>query len=67
MAEDHQTKNALALVDKDAAIYVKDGSEREAAAGGVGDNRQPREAVRLEQEYRLLALPDSATLLRRRY
>ena len=24
VAEDHQTKNALALVDKDAALYVKD-------------------------------------------
>ena len=24
VAEDHQTKNAMALVDKDAAIYVKD-------------------------------------------
>ena len=24
VAEDHQTKNAMALVNKDAAIYVKD-------------------------------------------
>ena len=24
VAEDHQTKNALALVDKQAALYVKD-------------------------------------------
>ena len=24
VAEDHQTKNAMALVDKDAALYVKD-------------------------------------------
>ena len=24
MAEDHQTKNALALVNKNAALYVKD-------------------------------------------
>ena len=29
VAEDHQTKNALALVDKDAAIYVKDAEAKE--------------------------------------
>ena len=29
VAEDHQTKNALALVDKDAAIYVKDVEAKE--------------------------------------
>ena len=29
MAEDHQTKNALALVDKDAAVYVKDVEAKE--------------------------------------
>lgn len=28
VAEDHQTKNAMALVDKDAAIYVSDASAR---------------------------------------
>ena len=29
VAEDHQTKNALALVDKNAAIYVKDADAKE--------------------------------------
>lgn len=29
VAEDHQTKNALALVQKDAALYVRDGEARE--------------------------------------
>lgn len=29
VAEDHQTKNALALVNKDAAIYVKDSEAKE--------------------------------------
>lgn len=29
VAEDHQTKNALALVNKDAALYVKDAEARE--------------------------------------
>ena len=37
MAEDHQTKNALALVDKQAAIYVKD-SEAEAKLMDVALN-----------------------------
>ena len=29
VAEDHQTKNALALVDKGAALYVKDSEAQE--------------------------------------
>ena len=29
VAEDHQTKNAMALVDKDAAIYIKDSEAEE--------------------------------------
>ena len=29
VAEDHQTKNALALVNKEAAIYVKDSEAKE--------------------------------------
>ena len=29
VAEDHQTKNAMALVDKDAAIYIKDSKAEE--------------------------------------
>jgi len=47
VAEDHQTKNALALVDKQAAIYVKD-SEAEAklmdvALNTVADDRKLKE------------------------
>ena len=42
VAEDHQTKNALALVNKDAALYVKDGEAQEkllrTAVEAVGDN-----------------------------
>lgn len=49
VAEDHQTKNAMALVDKDAALLVKDVEAREKLIG---------EALRLlnnEQECRELA------------
>ena len=64
VAEDHQTKNALALVDKQAAIYVKD-SEAEAklmdvALKTVADNRKLKE---LSDNIAKLALPDSARII----
>ena len=51
VAEDHQTKNALALVDKQAAIYVKD-SEAEAklmdvALKTVADDQELKEQARI--------------------
>ena len=64
VAEDHQTKNAMALVNKDAAIYVKDAEAPatllEKAIATVGD------ATRLEtlrQNILKLALPDSAHII----
>ena len=62
--EDHQTKNALALVDKQAAIYVKD-SEAEAklmdvALSTVADDRKLKE---LSENIAKLALPDSARII----
>lgn len=53
VAEDHQTKNALALVDKQAAIYVKD-SEAEAklmdvALNTVADDRKLKELSEYSQ------------------
>ena len=64
VAEDHQTKNALALVDKQAAIYVKD-SEAEAklmdvALNTVADDRKLKE---LSENIAKLALPDSARII----
>ena len=64
VAEDHQTKNALALVDKQAAIYVKD-SEAEAklmdvALSTVVDDRKLKE---LSENIAKLALPDSARII----
>lgn len=58
VAEDHQTKNALALVDKQAAIYVKD-SEAEktlvdVALTTVNDERRLKE---LSENIAKLAYP----------
>lgn len=64
VAEDHQTKNALALVNKQAAIYVKD-SEAEAtlmdvALATVNNDQQLKE---LSENITQLALPDSARII----
>ena len=64
VAEDHQTKNALALVDKDAAIYVKDAEAKEkllsVALETVKDNEKQKA---LSNNIAKLALPDSATVI----
>ena len=66
VAEDHQTKNALALVNKDAAIYVKDAEAREKllpiALSTVADSDKLHN---LSENIAKLALPDSATLIAR--
>ncbi|WP_294617738.1 undecaprenyldiphospho-muramoylpentapeptide beta-N-acetylglucosaminyltransferase [uncultured Bacteroides sp.] len=64
VAEDHQTKNTLALVDKDAAIYVKDAEAEErlldVALKTVKESGKLRE---LSNNIARLALPDSATVI----
>lgn len=61
VAEDHQTKNAMALVDKDAALYVKDADAPaqvvELAVETVKDNER---LAALSGNIKKLALPDSA-------
>jgi UDP-N-acetylglucosamine--N-acetylmuramyl-(pentapeptide) pyrophosphoryl-undecaprenol N-acetylglucosamine transferase len=64
VAEDHQTKNALALSTKDAAIYVKD-SEAPAtlldlAVRTVNDDAKLKS---LSENVLKLALPDSANII----
>ena len=64
VAEDHQTKNALALVNKQAAIYVKD-SEAETtlmdvALSTVNDEQKLKG---LTENIAKLALPDSARII----
>lgn len=64
VAEDHQTKNALALVDKGAALYVKDAEAGEkllpVALETVADSGK---LEALSAHIASLALPDSATTI----
>ncbi len=64
VAEDHQTKNALALVNKDAAIYVKDIEAQKKllpiALETVADDNKLK---KLSDNIAKLALPDSATII----
>lgn len=64
VAEDHQTKNALALVNKEAAIYIKDSEAEEklitTALTQVLDQEKLHE---LSKNITKLALPDSATVI----
>lgn len=61
VAEDHQTKNVLALVNKDAALYVKDAEAMEklipTALETVADDNRLQA---LSSNIARLALPDSA-------
>lgn len=64
VAEDHQTKNALALVDKQAAICVKDSEAESAlmdiALSTINDGQKLEE---LSKNIAKLALPDSAKII----
>ena len=66
VAEDHQTKNALALVNKDAALYVKDSEAKEKliplAMDTVGDEARLKS---LSVNVLKLGLPDSAMVIAR--
>ncbi len=64
VAEDHQTKNALALANRDAAIYVKDSEAPatllELAVKTVTDEQKLQS---LSENVLKLALPDSADII----
>ncbi len=64
VAEDHQTKNAMALVEKGAALMVKDAEAREKvvelALETVADNKMLES---LAKNVLTLALPDSADII----
>ena len=66
VAEDHQTKNAMALVQKDAALYVKDADAPETllelAIQTVNDTARLKS---LSENVKKLALPDSADIIAR--
>lgn len=64
VAEDHQTKNAMALVNKNAAILVKDNMAKEilvdAAMNLLGDESKKQE---LSTNIKKLAKPDAAKII----
>ena len=61
VAEDHQTKNAMALVDKDAALYVKDADAPAEAIGlAITTVKDDARLAALAANIKKLALPDSA-------
>jgi UDP-N-acetylglucosamine--N-acetylmuramyl-(pentapeptide) pyrophosphoryl-undecaprenol N-acetylglucosamine transferase len=64
VAEDHQTKNALALANRDAALYVKD-SEAPATLLQLALDTVADEARlhALSENVLKLALPDSADII----
>lgn len=66
VAEDHQTKNAMALVDKQAALYIKDSEAPDKllklALATVNDEAKLKA---LSENILKLALPDSADIIAR--
>ena len=61
VAEDHQTKNALALVQKDAALYVKDAdAPAQLVALALKTVADDQKLHSLSEHITRLALPDSA-------
>ena len=64
VAEDHQTKNAMALVNKNAALYVKDSEAADVllrtAIQAVGDEAKLKA---LEENILKLGLKDSADII----
>ena len=66
VAEDHQTKNALALVNKNAALYIKDTAAKEALLDkAVETVKQPETLKSLSTNIAKLAFTDSANVIAR--
>ena len=64
VAEDHQTKNALALVDKNAAIYVKDMDAKDKLLDkAIESVKQPQLLNNLSKNIAELAFKDSANII----
>lgn len=64
VAEDHQTKNALALSTKDAAIYVKDAEAHDKLIHMALETvRDDDKLASLKENIAKLALPDSAKII----
>ena len=66
VAEDHQTKNALALVNKNAALYVKDADAKEQLIDkAIETVNQPELLKNLSKNIAQLAFTDSANVIAR--
>ena len=64
VAEDHQTKNALALVNKNAALYVKDMEAKELLLDkAIEVVKQPDLLKNLSKNITELAFTDSANII----
>jgi UDP-N-acetylglucosamine--N-acetylmuramyl-(pentapeptide) pyrophosphoryl-undecaprenol N-acetylglucosamine transferase len=64
VAEDHQTKNAMALVNKDAALYVKDSEAPEKVIElAIATVKDEGKLSSLRENILKLALPNSADII----
>lgn len=64
VAEDHQTKNALALVEKDAALYVKDADAPTVLLKKAVDTVKDEQTLSaLSRNIKELGLPNSADVI----
>ncbi|MDD7318566.1 MAG: undecaprenyldiphospho-muramoylpentapeptide beta-N-acetylglucosaminyltransferase [Prevotella sp.] len=65
VAEDHQTHNAMALVNKKAALMVKDGEARQKLIPLAIETLTDKEAayLKLGDNAKAMALPDSADII----
>lgn len=64
VAEDHQTKNAMALVKRQAALYVRDGEARDKVIGLALDTvKDDAMLKRLSENILKMAMPDSASVI----
>ncbi|MCE2617297.1 MAG: undecaprenyldiphospho-muramoylpentapeptide beta-N-acetylglucosaminyltransferase [Phocaeicola sp.] len=64
VAEDHQTKNALALVSKDAALYIKDAdAEKKLLDTAIETVNKPELLKKLSENINKLAFKNSATII----
>lgn len=64
VAEDHQTKNAMALVTKDAALMVKDADAAKEVIGlAIATVNDGKKLSSMAENIKELALPDSADII----
>lgn len=64
VAEDHQTKNALALVNKEAALYVKDSEAKNKLMDiAIATVHQDELLKKLKMNIAKLAFPNSASII----